>query len=83
MRTGPGVGTSTGTGGVAMAVPLLTKGRAQAEGSNLDMNYFLGIDAARRVLVADFEDTADRRQPSGPGPHGDLRQHLVSRRRHV
>ena len=58
MRTGPGVGTSTGTGGLPTAVPLLTKGRAQGEGGNLDMNYFLGIDATRRVLVADFEDTA-------------------------
>ena len=61
------------------AIPLLTKGRGEAENSNVDMNYFLGIDRAKRVLAADFEDTAERRQPSGAGPDGHLRQHLVSR----
>src|SRR6267142_2808219 len=55
MRTGSGVSASTGTGGVT-AVPLVTKGAAQADGSNVDMNYFLGIDAKTRVLTADFED---------------------------
>ena len=30
-RTGAGVGTSTGTGGIANAIPLITKGRAEAE----------------------------------------------------
>src|ERR1041384_4145780 len=50
MRTGPGVGASTGTGGLTSAVPLVTKGRGEADGNNLDMNYFLGIDTARRVL---------------------------------
>ena len=45
-RTGAGVGTSTGCGGIASAIPLITKGRAEAESSNVDMNYFLGIDAA-------------------------------------
>ena len=57
-RTGAGAGTSTGSGGIASAIPLVTKGRAEAEGSNVDMNYFLGIDAADGTLVADFEDTA-------------------------
>ena len=57
MREGAGVATSTGTGGVT-AVPLVTKGRAEAEGSNVDMNYFLGIDGTTQVLVADFEDMA-------------------------
>ena len=28
------------------AIPLLTKGRGEAEGSNVDMNYFLGIDSS-------------------------------------
>src|SRR5437016_3945339 len=55
MRTGSGVTTSTGTGGVT-AVPLVTKGTAQADGSNVDMNYFLGIEPTTRVLTADFED---------------------------
>ena len=38
--------------------PLLTKGRAGGDGSNVDMNYFLGIDPASGVLTADFEDLA-------------------------
>src|SRR6266508_3344906 len=63
-RTGAGVGTSTGTGGIASAVPLITKGRAQAESSNVDMNYFLGIDAASGgELVADFEEGAAGASP--------------------
>src|SRR5205814_7228797 len=56
-REGPGIATSTGSGGV-VAVPLITKGMAQADGSNVDMNYFLGLDPMKRVLVADFEDMA-------------------------
>ncbi len=59
MRTGAGVATSTGSGGLTAAVPLLTKGMAETETpANTNMNYFLGIDGPRRVLVADFEDTA-------------------------
>src|SRR6185312_16342096 len=59
-RTGAGVGTSTGTGGIASAIPLVTKGRAEAETpANVNMDYFLGIDASSGVLVADFEDTAN------------------------
>ena len=58
-RTGTGVGTSTGTGGIANAIPLITKGRAEAETpANLNMNYFLGIDATTGQLVADFEEHA-------------------------
>jgi hypothetical protein len=58
MKTGAGVSTTTGTGGVT-AIPLITKGRNEgaADGTNLDLNYFLGIEQATRVLVADFEDT--------------------------
>src|SRR5512133_1317316 len=63
-RTGAGVGTSTGSGGIASAIPLITKGRAEAEGSNVDMNYFLGIDATSGKLVADFEE--------GPSSGGTL-----------
>src|SRR6266496_1330561 len=61
-RTGAGVGTSTGSGGVT-AIPLLTKGRAEAEGSNVDMNYFLGIDASSGKLVGDFEEGATGASP--------------------
>lgn len=52
-QTGAGATASTGTGGIT-AVPLIAKGRGEADGSNLDCNYFLGLDAAGR-LVADFE----------------------------
>jgi fibronectin type 3 domain-containing protein len=57
-RTGAGVGTNTGSGGIASAIPLVTKGRAESEGSTVDMNYFLGIDSSTGKLVADFEDMA-------------------------
>ncbi|MEO8085354.1 MAG: LamG-like jellyroll fold domain-containing protein [Bacteroidota bacterium] len=61
-REGTGVSANTGTGGVT-AIPLITKGRNEAEGSNVDMNYFLGIDAATNVLVADFEEGAGQASP--------------------
>lgn len=54
-RVGEGVPATTGVGGVT-AAPLITKGREQADQSNLDLNYFLGI-RADGVLVADFEDS--------------------------
>jgi hypothetical protein len=60
-RTGTGTTTSTGTGGVT-AAPVIAKGRAQADGSNVDMNYFLGIDSGGR-LVADFEEGAGQPSP--------------------
>ena len=53
-RTGAGVTTSTGTGGVT-ATPLVTKGKSESDGSNVDCNYFLGFDANGK-LAADFED---------------------------
>ena len=56
-RTAAGTSVTTGTGGIS-AIPLLTKGRSEGtvDGTNLDVNYFLGIDQTTRVLVADFED---------------------------
>ena len=94
----PASGTSTGTGGIASAIPLITKGRAEAETpANLNMDYFLGIDASSGVLVADFEDTAngtnhpvighDRRDQQRLAPrrgrlrHGDRHLEPVPRRR--
>lgn len=56
-QTGPGVATSTGSGGVTAAVPLLTKGRSEADGSTVDMNWFLGL--AGDKLCADFEAYSD------------------------
>src|SRR5207244_3017111 len=44
--TGGGIGTSTGFGGLSNAIPLITKGRAEADSPpDLNMNYFLGISA--------------------------------------
>lgn len=53
LRTGAGTTASTGNGGVT-ALPLIAKGVGEAENSNVDANYFLGIDANGK-LVADFE----------------------------
>ncbi len=61
-RTGLGISTSTGTGGIN-AVPLVAKGRGEADGSNLDMNFFLGIRSSDGVLAADFEEGAGGPQP--------------------
>jgi hypothetical protein len=53
LRTGPGATSDSGSGGVT-GVPLVTKGRGESDGTNVDCNYFFGIDAQDR-LVADFE----------------------------
>ncbi len=55
IRTGPGVTASTGTGGITTALPLVAKGVGEGDASNLDANYFLGIDNVTGKLVADFE----------------------------
>jgi hypothetical protein len=47
----------TPTGNNALAIPLVTKGRAQSDGSNVDMNFFLGINDTTGALLADFEDS--------------------------
>jgi len=61
-RTGAGASVSTGTGGVT-AIPLITKGRGEADATNQDMNYFLGIRASDNVLCADFEEGATGATP--------------------
>ena len=53
--TGTGTTASTGSGGI-IAIPLLTKGLHESDGSNVDANWFLGIAGGK--LAADFEDTA-------------------------
>ncbi len=63
--TGGGATTTTGSGGIPDAIPLVAKGAQQAEGSNVDMNYFLGIKAGTGTLVADFEEGV-----GGSGPLG-------------
>ena len=55
-KTGNGATTTTGTGGIT-AIPLVTKGRGEGDNSNVDMNYFFGIDSTG-VLAADFEECA-------------------------
>ncbi|MBK8784602.1 MAG: tandem-95 repeat protein [Anaerolineales bacterium] len=67
-RTGPGVGVTTGGGGIASAIPLITKGTSEAETANVDINYFLGIDAGTGALIADFEEGAGGILPSQNHP---------------
>lgn len=55
-RLGTGATTSTGSGGVTTAIPLVTKGRGESDGSNVDCNFFFGINSANNALCADFED---------------------------
>ena len=59
-KSGTNSHTSTGSGGLAAAVPLIAKGRGEADGDNRDCNYFFGIttNANGNILGADFEDVA-------------------------
>lgn len=52
-RDGPGVLSSTGVGGLKL-VPIISKGRGESDGSNVDCNYAFGFFGD--VLGADFED---------------------------
>ena len=63
MREGAGIGTSTGYGGIDSAIPLIAKGRAESDGSTVDMNYFLGLRALDGVLVGDFEEGTGQASP--------------------
>ena len=57
--TGGGTATTTSTTqGLLSVIPLVSKGRGEADGDNRDMNYFLGIDTATHALAVDFEDMA-------------------------
>ncbi len=62
-RKGLGKITTTGTGGITDAVPLVTKGRGENENSNVDMNWFLGISTNGNVIAADFEEGAAGSSP--------------------
>jgi len=54
-RTGAGLVGESGTGGLAGATPILSKGTAQGEGNPaVDVNYFLAIGSTN-VLATDFE----------------------------
>jgi Concanavalin A-like lectin/glucanases superfamily/Divergent InlB B-repeat domain len=65
-RNGDGAGTATG--GIADLIPLISKGRDEAESSSLDLNYILGIRASDGVLAADFEEGAGGSSPSANHP---------------
>ena len=73
-KTGDPVGmsgeaTTTGSGGLAAAIPLVTRGDGRDPAGRLD--WFLGLDAETGVLVADFQDASDGSSPqaasSSPG----------------
>ena len=57
-REAAGASTNTGTGGHAAAIPLIAKGRGEADGDTRDMNYFLGLRASDGLLVADYVNAA-------------------------
>ena len=61
--TGGGATVTTGTGGLSSAIPIVSKGRGEADGSNLDMNFFFGLSNGK--LAADFEE-----DETGPNPDG-------------
>jgi hypothetical protein len=48
-----GGGVTTSTGALTTVIPLVTKGRGEADGSNVDLNYFLGIQGGK--LATDYE----------------------------
>lgn len=57
---------STGGNGLAAALPIVTKGRGEGDGSNVDANYFLGVNQNPVQVVADYEEGA-----GGAGPLGN------------
>ncbi len=67
-RTGTGATTTTsaaGGGGLLSVVPIVTKGRGEGDGTNVDMNWFLGIDTGTNRLAADFEEAVAGSGASG------------------
>jgi hypothetical protein len=59
---GTGVTTTTGTGGIT-AVPIVAKGRTEADApASININYFLGIDKNKK-LTADFEQGSGTNYP--------------------
>jgi hypothetical protein len=81
-RTGPGSATLTGTGGVT-AIPLVAKGRAEADGTTQDINYFLGIRASDSVLCADFEEGAGGASPGLNHPVAGITPIAINRWYHA
>jgi hypothetical protein len=67
-RTGTGGTASSGSGGATTAVPIFCKGVGEGDlGTNIDADFFFGIDTATNALCADFETYS----PTTPGnPNG-------------
>lgn len=61
-KTGAGTANTTGTGGIVI-IPIVSKGAPQAEGSNVDANYILGIESGTNVIAADFEEGTGSTSP--------------------
>ena len=80
-RTGTGVVNTTGTGGITTMLPLVTKGAPEADGSNVDANYILGINTTGNCPRGRLRGHGNRPQPPDLGHHADRQRHLVSRRR--
>lgn len=55
-KTGDGFTGTSGTGGLTMVTPILTKGTAEAESEPIDINFYLGI-ASTGELATDYEAT--------------------------
>ncbi|MEO8425117.1 MAG: LamG-like jellyroll fold domain-containing protein, partial [Actinomycetota bacterium] len=64
-KTGAGIPaqTSSSAPGLTSVIPLITKGRSEADGTNVDINYFLGIDTVSGKLATDFEEGATGASP--------------------
>ncbi len=61
---GTGTSNTTGSDGIPNLIPLLTHGAPQADDSNVDANWILGINTVGNVIAADFEAIDD------PAPTG-------------
>lgn len=59
-----GGATSTGSGGIGDIIPIISKGRAEAENAAADVNFFLGYQTSTKKLVADFEDQNSQNHPA-------------------
>ena len=80
-RDGTGAADTTGSGGIANFIPLVTHGSSDVDQTDdRDADWMLGINTSGNVLAADFEDDQQRPQPPGLRHDGDPgRWHLASR----
>jgi len=66
-RRGNGGTTSTGTGGITSAEPILAKGRGHNESLGWNVNYFLCINRNNNTVGFDFEASDPDSTPPDPG----------------